>query len=136
MIMNKVKRQFVLSLTLLMLVLGWGGAWVFRQYFPAQYSPYYPLIPLFFYVFGFIFIYLFEYIYKYMPGKSVMVYVINKGGKLLVGLIFMVLYGMVIGIHTKAYLWTFLIYYVIYLIFESCFFLRFEMEMKKENKKK
>ena len=118
-----------------MLAFGWGGAMIFHHFFEESYSPYYPLIPLFFYVFGLIFIYLFEYMHKYMPDKSLMVYVINKGAKLLIGLVFMVLYGMFIGIHTKAYLWTFLIYYVIYLIFESCFFLRFEMEMKKVNKK-
>ena len=131
----KVQRICIISLTLLLLVFGWGGAMIFRHFFEESYSPYYPLIPLFFYVFGLIFIYLFEYMHKHMPDKSLMVYVINKGAKLLIGLVFMVLYGMFIGIHTKAYLWTFLIYYVIYLIFESCFFLRFEMEMKKVNKK-
>ena len=133
--LSKVKRIFIISFTLLMLAFGWGGAMIFHHFFEESYSPYYPLIPLFFYVFGLIFIYLFEYMHKHMPDKSLMVYVINKGAKLLIGLVFMVLYGMFIGIHTKAYLWTFLIYYVIYLIFESCFFLRFEMEMKKVNKK-
>lgn len=133
--LSKVKRIFIISLTLLMLAFGWGGAMIFHHFFEESYSPYYPLIPLFFYVFGLIFIYLFEYMHKHMPDKSLMVYVINKGAKLLIGLVFMVLYGMFIGIHTKAYLWTFLIYYVIYLIFESCFSLRFEMEMKKVNKK-
>ena len=132
--LTKVKRKFILFLTLLMLVLGWGGAELFQLFFAEYYSPYYPLIPVFFYVFGFIFIYLFEYMHKHMHGKSLMVYVIDKGAKLLVGLIFLVLYAMLIGFQTKAYLWTFLIYYVIYMIFESCFFLRFEMEMK--NKKK
>lgn len=132
----KVKRWYILSLTVLMLALGFGGAEVYKQFFADLYSPYYPLIPLFFYVFGFAFIYLFEYMHKHMPEKSLLVYVINKGGKLLIGLIFLVVYAIWVDIQTKAYLWTFLIYYVVYLIFESCFFLRFEMEMKKENKKK
>ena len=134
--LDKVKRTFIISLTLLMLVLGWGGAEVFQLFFAEYYSPYYPLIPLFFYVFAFIFIYLFEFVHKHTPDKSLMVYVIDKGAKLVIGAIFLAIYGMLINIQTKAYLWTFLIYYFIYLIFESCFFLRFEMEMKKENKKK
>lgn len=132
--LTKVKRKFILFLTLLMLLLGWGGAEVFQIFFAEYYSPYYPLIPVFFYVFGFIFIYLFEYMHKHMPGKSLLVYVIDKGAKLLVGLFFLVLYALLVGIQTKAYLWTFLIYYVIYMIFESCFFLRFEMEMKRMKK--
>ena len=134
--LDKVKRTFIISLTLLMLVLGWGGAEVFQLFFAEYYSPYYPLIPLFFYVFGFIFIYLFEFVHKHTPDKSLMVYVIDKGAKLVIGAIFLAIYGMLINIQTKAYLWTFLIYYFIYLIFESCFFLRFEMEMKKKKKKK
>ena len=82
--LTKVKRKFILFLTLLMLVLGWGGAELFQLFFAEYYSPYYPLIPVFFYVFGFIFIYLFEYMHKHMPGKSLMVYVIDKGARLLV----------------------------------------------------
>ena len=54
--LTKVKRKFILFLTLLMLVLGWGGAELFQLFFAEYYSPYYPLIPVFFYVFGFIFI--------------------------------------------------------------------------------
>ena len=64
--LTKVKRKFILFLTLLMLVLGWGGAVLFQLFFAEYYSPYYPLIPVFFYVFGFIFIYLFEYMHKHV----------------------------------------------------------------------
>lgn len=135
MVLKTVKRKFIISLTLTGLVLGWGGAGLYHAFWPHLYSPYFPLIPLFFYVFGLIFIYLFEYMHTYMPNKSLLVYVISKGAKLIIGLFFLIIYGFLIGIHTRAFLLTFLIYYLIYVVFESYFFLRFEMDMKKEKKK-
>ena len=132
----KVKQIFIIALTLTGVVFGWIGYGILQLFYPDEYSPYFPLIPLFFYVFGLVFIYLFEYMHKYMPEKSTLVYIISKGAKLVIGLMFLVVYGFFIGIHTKVFILTFLAYYIVYLIFESCFFLRFEMEMKKENKKK
>lgn len=136
MVLADVKRKFLISLTLTGLVLGWAGYGVFQMWYSHLYSPYFPLIPLFFYVFGVAFIYLFEYMHKHLPNKSLLVYVISKGAKLIVGLFFLILYGFFVGLHMKAFLLAFLAYYLVYVVFESFFFLRFEMEMKKENKKK
>ena len=38
--LTKVKRKFILFLTLLMLVLGWGGAVLFQLFLAEYYSPY------------------------------------------------------------------------------------------------
>lgn len=135
MVLADVKRKFLISLTLTGLVLGWAGYGIFQMSYSHLYSPYFPLIPLFFYVFGIVFIYLFEYMHKHLPSKSLLVYVISKGAKLIIGLFFLVLYGFFVGIHMKAFTLTFLAYYLVYVVFESFFFLRFEMEMKNENKK-
>ena len=131
-----VRKKFLISLTISGVIVGILGKLFYEYYCPEIYSPYFPLIPLFFYVFGVVFIYLFEYLHRYMAHRSLMEYVISKGAKLVMALFFLVVYGLFIKIHTKAYILTFLIYYLFYVVFESYFFLRFEIEMKKENKKK
>ncbi len=131
----KVKRIFVIALTLTSVVFGWIGYGILRLFYPDEYSPCFPLIPLFFYVFGLAFICLFEYMHKHMREKSALVYVVSRGAKLAAGLIFLVICGFFTGI-TKVFILAFFAYYIAYVIFESCFFFRYEMKMKKVNKKK
>ena len=68
-----VKRKFIISLTILMVVLSWGGALVFHTLLPRYYFAWYPSIPIFFYLFGFFYIFMFS-------GKSA-----KNGGGLLGG---------------------------------------------------
>lgn len=42
-----VKRKFIISLTILMVVLSWGGALVFHTLLPRYYFAWYPSIPIF-----------------------------------------------------------------------------------------
>lgn len=131
MTITEAKRKFIIYLTLMIVVLGFGGAAAFNQWMPENYPPFYPSIPIFFYVYGLFFI----YIYGLFPDKRLEIQILGKGVKLIFGLLFVVAYAHFIGVHVKAFLITFLCYYIIYLIFESGFFLNHEMEMKKENKK-
>jgi hypothetical protein len=127
----KAKRKFIIYLTLMIVVLGFGGAYAFNQWMPEQYPPFYPSIPLFFYIYGLIFIYL----YGLFPDKWLAIQILGKGVKLIFGLLFVVAYAHFVRVHVKAFLLIFLCYYIIYLIFESAFFLKHEMELKKEKKK-
>ena len=46
-----VKRKFIISLTILMVVLSWGGALVFHTLLPRYYFAWYTSIQIFFYLF-------------------------------------------------------------------------------------
>ncbi len=127
----KTKRKFIIYLTLMIVILGLGGAYAFNQWMPEQYPPFYPSIPIFFYVYGLIFIHL----YVAFPGKWLFLHILGKIVKLILGVIFIITYIYLIGIHIKAFMITFLCYYMIYLVFESCYFLSHEMDMKKEKNK-
>ena len=54
-----VKRKYIISLTILMVVLSWGGALVFHTLLPRYYFAWYPSIPIFFYLFGLFYIFMF-----------------------------------------------------------------------------
>ena len=72
-----VKRKFIISLTILMVVLSWGGALVFHTLLPRYYFAWYPSIPIFFYLFG---LFLHIYVRVLLSGKSA-----KNGGGLLGG---------------------------------------------------
>jgi len=59
-----VKRKFIISLTILMVVLSWGGALVFHTLLPRYYFAWYPSIPIFFYLFGLFYIFMFGCCYR------------------------------------------------------------------------
>ena len=79
-----VKRKFIISLTILMVVLSWGGALVFHTLLPRYYFAWYPSIPIFFYLFGLFYIFMFGYCYRVSPQKMVAVYLVAKVTKMIV----------------------------------------------------
>lgn len=72
-----VKRKFIISLTILMVVLSWGGALVFHTLLPRYYFAWYPSIPIFFIFSAFLHI----YVRVLLSGKSAK----KNGGGLLGG---------------------------------------------------
>lgn len=127
----KTRCKFIVYLTLMIAALGFGGSYAIRLWMPEYYPPFYPSIPVFFYIYGLLFIQL----YKLFPDKWLMLHILGKSAKLILGIIFVIAYIHFVGTHIKAFIMIFLCYYMIYLIFESSFFLNHELEMKKKNKK-
>ena len=78
-----VKRKFIISLTILMVVLSWGGALVFHTLLPRYYFAWYPSIPIFFYLFGLFYIFMFGCCYRVSPQKMVAVYLVAKVTKMM-----------------------------------------------------
>lgn len=129
------KRNYLIILTLLSLVTGIGGALILHYGLPEHYFSSYPLIPIYFYVFGFIFIYLFERVRRNIQSKTLLLYASLRMMKLMVSIIMLVLYGYLVGTQIKDFLFTFIIFYLIYLIFETLFFFNFEIKESKRLKK-
>lgn len=128
------KRKYCLILTLLTLFSGVGCALLLRYVWPEYYFSSYPFIPIYFYVFGFIFIYLFERIRKNIQQKTLILYASIRMMKLMVSIIVLVIYGLLIRDQIKEFLFTFIVFYLIYLIFETLFFFSFENKEAKRLK--
>ena len=110
-----VKRKFIISLTILMVVLSWGGALVFHTLLPRYYFAWYPSIPIFFYLFGLFYIFMFGYCYRVSPQKMVAVYLVAKVTKMMLSI---------------SFIGTYMVFYIIFLIFETRFFFHFEIKHK------
>lgn len=127
------KKIFVTWYTLLMLVAGWTIGPAIALWIPQHYFEWYPFIPVFFYIFGWFTICMFEACRRYAPQKMHLVYIGTKSIKMLFSLIVLLIYAVKVEEKKIEFFLTFLAFYIISLVFESWFFLRYEHD-KKRNK--
>jgi len=132
---NITKRNYLIILTALTLVTGIGGEIILRYGLPQYYFSSYPFIPVYFYIFGFIFIYLFERVRKNIQNKTLLLYASIRMMKLMVSIIVLVIFGVLMRTQIKEFLFTFIVFYLIYLIFETLFFFNFETREARRLKK-
>lgn len=128
-------KYFVVFLTILSVVAGVLG-WVVLHYFiPAHYFPLYPVIPVYFFLFGLLYIYLFDKFRTKTQQSVVLFYSSIRMMKLMVSIVGLILYGVLVKTQIKELLFTFIVFYLIYLLFETLFFFNFERNLKKQKVK-
>ena len=72
------------------------------------------------------------------PQRMLLLYLAIKMVKMILSIILVLIYCLAVREEAKAFLLTFISFYLIYLIFETWFFFSFEVnrKLKKKNKKK
>ncbi|MDR1517607.1 MAG: hypothetical protein LBS52_05905 [Dysgonamonadaceae bacterium] len=128
--MGTTKRSFIVFLTLFIAVCGAVGAVIFRVFLPERYFEAYPLIPVFFYLMGLFSISVFEVFRRKHPQKLTLFYMAEKVVKLLLSIVVILLYCVVVKNHEKEFILTFVGFYFLYLIVETGFFFKFELNQK------
>ena len=127
---TKTKRNFI-GLHTLFAIIGAGlGAVILHIALPGHYFGGYPFIPVYFY--------LFDACRLHAPQKMLLLYLAIKMVKMILSIILVLIYCITVREEAKAFLLTFISFYLIYLIFETWFFFSFEVNQKrkKQNKKK
>ena len=133
---SRTKRKYLLYLTLLTLMLGGVGGFTYFSLIPEHYFGGYPLIPVYFYLFGVFNIYMFDACRKYAPDKMLLLYLAMKVLKMILSIIVLVVYCIVVHEEARAFLLTFIANYLLYLMFETSFFARYELNKKRLKKNK
>lgn len=128
--MSLTKQYFIVWYTLLILVSGWSIGLCIAYFLPAHYFEWYPFIPVFFYLFGWFTIYMFEACRRYAPQKMQLVYLGTKAIKMLFSLMMLLIYAVKVEEKKVEFFLTFLAFYLISMVFESWFFLRYERKQK------
>ena len=131
---SKTKRNFICWHTLFAVISAALGAVILHFALPGHYFGGYPFIPVYFYFFGLASIYMFDACRRHAPQRLLLLYLAMKMIKMILSLI----YCLAVREEARAFLLTFISFYLIYLIFETWFFFSFEMNQKrkKKNKKK
>ena len=130
MLLETIKKKFIRELTVGGVILTALAGMVYRFLVPQWYFSCFPVIPVFFYAFGFLYIYLFLFSCRLGADKIAMTYLICKALKLIVSALILVFYGFAVGEDVVAFVAAFAFYYFAFLFFETRFFLRFEAELK------
>ena len=130
MLLDTVKRKFIKELTVFGVVLTGLTLLVFHVFIPQWYFAWFPLIPVFFYLFGFLYIYMFAFSYMLGADKIAMTYLVCKVVKFILSALILIFYGFVIGKDVVSFVATFVFFYFVFLFFETRFFLRFEARLK------
>ena len=75
---------------------------------------------------------------RHAPQRMLLLYLATKMIKMILSLILVLIYCLAVREEARAFLLTFISFYLIYLIFETWFFFSFELNQKrkKKNKKK
>ena len=130
MLSETVKRKFIRELTVAGIVLTGAALLVFHLLIPGRYFAWFPLIPVFFYLFGFLYIYFFAFSCMLGAEKMAMAYLVCKVLKFILSALVLIFYGFAVGEDMVAFVATFVFFYFAFLFFETRFFLRFEAKLK------
>lgn len=133
--MSITKRNYLFYTALLTILVGGVGGWAYYSVFPHHYFSGYPLIPVFFYIFGVFMVSMIENCRKRMPKRMLQIYLLMRVMRMLVSMTVMLVYCIAVREEAKDFLLTFIANYLIYLIFDSWFYFNFEVNRKLKKKK-
>jgi small-conductance mechanosensitive channel len=134
---SKTKLNYLSALASVTCITAALGALVFYFLLPEHYFNWYPFIPIYFFVLGVFSIYMFDACRKHMPKKLVLFHLALKIIRMIFSVFILVLYCLAVKDYIREFMVTFIIFYLVNLVFESWFFLAFECnrKRKKENEK-
>ena len=90
--MSITKRNYLWQVALLTVLVGGIGGWVYYSVFPHHYFGGYPLIPVFFLVFGMFMINMIESCRYRMPGRMLQISLLMRVMRMLASIIVMLVY--------------------------------------------
>lgn len=130
--LSKTKRNFIGLLTLLTLISAGAGAVILRGALPEYYFEGYPFIPIYFYILGLLSMYIVDAYKRFTPQKVLLLYMAMKVMKMILSLVLILIYCLIVDEQIKAFLLTFVSFYLVYLIVETWFFFAMNWKRKKE----
>lgn len=128
------KRVYLTILTAVSLFFGIAGLLVMKWVWPQHYFSAYPLIPAYFFVYGFVYIYSFEHVFRNIQQKTLLLFVSIRMMKLMTSIVVLIFYGIFGGSKVKEFMFTFILFYLIFLVFEVLFFYHFERSVERREK--
>ena len=136
MFLLKAKRIFIKKMTILTLILSVVIGLIYHLFIPDRYFPWFPAIPVFFYLFGLFYINMFSMAYRLGEDKMIPLFLVCKGTKFLVSILIVSIYCYAVQHEIVAFFATFLVFYISFLIFETVYFTNIELRLIKKKKLK
>jgi|LFRM01.1.fsa_nt_gb hypothetical protein len=138
--MKKLRRKFILLLTIFVLVVGFGSWLILIHFFPSLAFYDYPLIPLFFYTVGIISIYVLTGLKIEKPNQLLNVFMLMRGIKMFLSVLIATAYWLLDRAEIRSFAIMLAVFYLCYLFLETYIYIEIETWNRKNiapiNKKK
>ena len=129
--MEKTRSKFILILTAVILITGFGLKYLITEALPQYSFSAFTSIPVFFFLLGLGLIYMLTAINNTDGKKLVNKYMLMRVIKVLSSLAFLLIYWLINKREIKNFAVAFIVFYMIFLIFETWVYLQMEKNMKK-----
>ena len=129
--MEKTRSKFILILTAVILITGFGLKYLITEALPQYSFSAFTSIPVFFFLLGLGLIYTLTGINNTDGKKLVNKYMLMRVIKVLSSLAFLLIYWLINKREIKNFAVAFIVFYMIFLIFETWVYLQVEKKMKK-----
>ena len=129
--MEKTRSKFILILTAVILITGFGLKYLITEALPQYSFSAFTSIPVFFFLLGLGLIYTLTAINNTDGKKLVNKYMLMRVIKVLSSLAFLLIYWLINKREIKNFAVAFIVFYMIFLIFETWVYLQMEKNMKK-----
>ncbi len=129
--MKKLRRKFILLLTLFVVVVAFGTWLVLIHFFPELVFKDYPLIPLFFYTVGIISIYIMTGLKIDKPNKLLNTFMLIRGIKMSIAVLLAVAYWYLDRAEIRSFAIMLVAFYLCYLFLETYIYIKIETWNKK-----
>ena len=130
MVLSLLKRKYMVSLALMMVVMTVLAVLLFYTCVPQHYFVCFPFIPVFFFLFGWLNISALLFLFRNMPRYFISGFILCKGIKFIMSLLAVIVYGVMVHREIIAFTLVFLTFYVASLVLETRYFVRIESILK------
>ena len=124
--MNKLRRKFILLLTLFVVIIGFGSWLVLIHFFPQLAFFDYPIIPIFFLIIGVISIYILTGLKIDKPNRLLNTFMLIRGIKMFLALVLTTIYWLVDRAEIKSFAIMMVVFYLCYLFLETYIYIKLE----------
>ena len=129
--MNKLRRKFILLLTIFIVVVGFGSWLILIHFIPSLAFYDYPLIPLFFYTVGIISIYILTGLKIDNPNKLLNSFMLIRGIKMFLAIAMATVYWLLDRAEIRSFAIMLVAFYLCYLFLETYIYIKIETWNKK-----
>ncbi len=129
--MKKLKRKFIVLLTLFIGIVGFGGWLILIHFFPTLAFKDFPIIPVFFFTVGLISIFVLTELKITKPNKLLNTFMMIRGIKMLLAVILTIIYWLLDRAEIRSFAIMLAAFYLCYLFLETYIYIQIETWNKK-----
>lgn len=132
---GRLRMKLMGLTTFINVVIGVSLGGLLYTIWPSHYFEWYPSIPVFYWLSSMLMIYFLDHVKRKHGDVTVVTYMVVRLCKFTLALVFLWLYARLVGQNLKAFGFTMMLFYFIYLVLETYTLYLFEKKRMKSEKK-